>query len=185
MNGFIVTASLLGFGLTVGGLARGAETVSDPPRVIRLYAGAAPGSENWTHAEKESRTNLWQTRVVFNVASPMLTVFPADPANANGTAVVIWPGGAFFALSIDSEGYEVARAPTARGARALCSSTGSSVGSRGDAARNSGSPPAGALTRQRFPSLGSAGVWPAGVGVLADGSSPVRSINCTDRTPGL
>ena len=31
------------------------------------------------------------------------TVFPADPSKANGTAVVICPGGAFFALSIDSD----------------------------------------------------------------------------------
>ena len=38
-----------------------------------------------------------------------LTVFPADPSKANGTAVVICPGGAFFALSIDSEGFDVAR----------------------------------------------------------------------------
>ncbi len=34
--------------------------------VVRLYAGPAPGSENWQHAEQESRTNLWRTRVVFN-----------------------------------------------------------------------------------------------------------------------
>ena len=47
--------------------------------------------------------------VVFNVASPTLTVFPADLAKANGTAVVICPGGAFFGLSIDSEGNDVAR----------------------------------------------------------------------------
>ena len=77
-------------------------------KIVRLYDGPAPGSENWMHSEKESRTNLWNTRVVFNVASPTLTVFPADPAKANGTAVVICPGGAFFGLSIDSEGNDVA-----------------------------------------------------------------------------
>jgi acetyl esterase/lipase len=47
--------------------------------------------------------------VVFNVADPTLTVFKPDPGKANGTAVVICPGGAFFALSIDSEGNDVAR----------------------------------------------------------------------------
>lgn len=78
-------------------------------KVIRLYDGPAPGSENWKQEEKENRTNLWQTRIVYNVANPTLTVFPADPAKANGTAVVICPGGAFFALSIDSEGFDVAR----------------------------------------------------------------------------
>ncbi|MBI3416087.1 MAG: alpha/beta hydrolase [Verrucomicrobia bacterium] len=78
-------------------------------KVVRLYDGPAPGSENWTHSEKESRTNLWNTRVAFNVANPTLTVFPANSAKANGTAVVICPGGAFFGLSIDSEGNDVAR----------------------------------------------------------------------------
>lgn len=80
-----------------------------PTEVVRLYDGKAPGSESWTHSEKESAQNLWNTRVVFNVADPTLTVFRPDPPRANGTAVVICPGGAFFALSIDSEGNEVAR----------------------------------------------------------------------------
>ena len=53
---------------------------------------------------KENRTNLWQTRVVYNVAKPTLTVFPAEPSKANGAAVIICPGGGFYALSIDSEG---------------------------------------------------------------------------------
>ena len=65
-------------------------------KFIRLYEGPAPGSENWKQEEKENRTNLWQTRVVFNVANPTLTVFPSDPAKANGRAVVICPGGAFL-----------------------------------------------------------------------------------------
>jgi acetyl esterase/lipase len=78
-------------------------------KVIRLYDGPAPGSENWKHEEKESRTNLWRTRVVYNVANPTLTVFQPDAAKSVGTAVVICPGGAFYALSIDSEGFDVAR----------------------------------------------------------------------------
>jgi acetyl esterase/lipase len=78
-------------------------------KVIRLYDGPAPGSENWKQKETENRTNLWQTRVVYNVADPTLTVFQPEPGAANGTAVVICPGGAFFALSIDSEGFDVAR----------------------------------------------------------------------------
>src|SRR5271157_2350520 len=78
-------------------------------KVIRLYDGPAPGSEDRKQTEQENRTNLWSTRVVFNVANPTLTVFQADAGKANGTAVVICPGGAFFALSIDSEGFDVAR----------------------------------------------------------------------------
>jgi hypothetical protein len=39
-------------------------------KVIRLYDWSAPGSEDWKQTEQENRTNLWQTRVVFNVANP-------------------------------------------------------------------------------------------------------------------
>jgi acetyl esterase/lipase len=78
-------------------------------KVIRLYSGKAPGSETWIHSEKESSQNLWNTRIAYNVADPTLTVFRPAADKANGTALVICPGGAFFALSIDSEGNDVAR----------------------------------------------------------------------------
>jgi hypothetical protein len=84
-------------------------------KVIPLYPGPAPGSENWTQQEKENRTNMWQTRVVYNVSRPTLTVFQPDGSQANGTALIICPGGAFFALSIDSEGFDVARWMAAKG----------------------------------------------------------------------
>jgi len=53
------------------------------------------------------------------VVNPTLTVFQPDPSNANGTAVVICPGGAFFALSIDSEGFDVAGS-TPKGSLVSC-----------------------------------------------------------------
>ena len=84
-------------------------------KVIRLYDGPAPGSENWTHQEKENNNNSWQTRVVFNVVNPTLTVIAPETSAANGAAVVICPGGAFYALSIDSEGLGVARWLAAKG----------------------------------------------------------------------
>ena len=77
--------------------------------VVRLYPGKAPGSEHWTHREAENTSNLWKTRVVYNVADPTLTVFRPKPEDSVGTGVIICPGGAFFALSIDSEGFDVAR----------------------------------------------------------------------------
>jgi acetyl esterase/lipase len=87
----------------------------NPQKIIRLYEGPAAGSESWTCQEQESRRNNWQTRIVFNVTEPTLTVVSPDPAKANGTALVICPGGAFHALSIDSEGFKVARWLSARG----------------------------------------------------------------------
>jgi acetyl esterase/lipase len=82
---------------------------------VPLYHGVAPGSENWKQQETALRSNLWQTPIVFNVSKPTLTVFRPDPAKANGTAVVICPGGGFIALSIESEGFQVARWLAARG----------------------------------------------------------------------
>jgi acetyl esterase/lipase len=77
-------------------------------KVIQLYNGAAPGSENWNWDEKVNDKNFWNTRVVYNVSHPSLTVFMPDAAVATGTAVIICPGGAFHALSINSEGFDVA-----------------------------------------------------------------------------
>lgn len=89
--------------------------MSPSDRIVRLYEGAAPGSEHWTHHEQENFSQPWQTQVVFNVTDPTLTVVPPDPALANGTAVVICPGGGFHALSINSEGFDVARRLSAKG----------------------------------------------------------------------
>ncbi len=78
-------------------------------KVINLYNGAAPGSEKWSWHEQENVKNMFQTPVVYNVVQPNLTAFIPDPAIANGTAVIICPGGAFHTLSIESEGNEVAK----------------------------------------------------------------------------
>ena len=78
-------------------------------KVVQLYDGPAPGSENWTWHEAENDNNGWQTKVVYNVSRPTLTVFVPETVKANGAAVIIAPGGAFHALSINSEGFDVAR----------------------------------------------------------------------------
>ena len=48
-------------------------------------------------------------RAVRNVSNPTLTPVLPDPAKATGAAVIVAPGGAFYVLSIDSEGYKAAR----------------------------------------------------------------------------
>ena len=94
-------------------------SVAQAQKVIPLYPGKAPGTEKWTWQEKESRQNLFNTPVVYNVVSPTLTAFLPDPAIANGTAVIIAPGGAFHTLSINSEGTDVAKWLTAKGVTAF------------------------------------------------------------------
>lgn len=81
--------------------------------IIHLYDGLPPGSESWTHQEQECYSEAWKTEAVFNVVSPTLTVI--RPAQPNGTAVVVCPGGGFHGLSINSEGIDVARWLAAKG----------------------------------------------------------------------
>ena len=93
-----------------GTLAAGAQN-----QVVELYDGPAPGSEDWTQVEQKGTASFGGARVVYNVVNPTLTVFKPDPESANGTAVVICPGGAFYMLAIHHEGYDVARALNRKG----------------------------------------------------------------------
>jgi len=83
--------------------------------VIPLYPGTVPGSTPENYPEKEYFSKTWNTEVVANVTKPTLTVFKPSPELRNGTAVVICPGGGFMALSINSEGIDVAKYLAARG----------------------------------------------------------------------
>jgi acetyl esterase/lipase len=87
--------------------------------VIPLYPGTPPGSTQGTNEEKQYFSKIWNTDVVTNVTQPSLTVFkPAADLKIN-TAVVICPGGGFMALSIASEGTDVAKYLAARGVTAF------------------------------------------------------------------
>jgi acetyl esterase/lipase len=88
---------------------------SNAQTVIPLYNGAAPGSETWNWNEKEIKADIGT--IVMDVSHPSLTAYL--PANPNGTAVIIAPGGAFHALAIDLEGVEVAKALNAKGITAF------------------------------------------------------------------
>jgi acetyl esterase/lipase len=77
-------------------------------QTLNIWPGPAPGSENWTQKEK-TVDNTPIGSVVFNVVTPTLTVYLPERINATGTGVIIAPGGAFVALAIDLEGYNVAR----------------------------------------------------------------------------
>ncbi|MEO8765331.1 MAG: GDSL-type esterase/lipase family protein [Ginsengibacter sp.] len=78
-------------------------------KIIPLYTGAAPGSENWNWSEEESDKNIHNIKVAYNVTKPTLTVFTPDASVANGTAVIICPGGGFRILAINHEGADVAK----------------------------------------------------------------------------
>lgn len=81
-------------------------------------ARGSPGSEHWTQPERKVENTPLGT-VVFNVVTPTLTAFLPERAKATGTSVIIAPGGAFVALAIDLEGYDVARWLQKRGIAAF------------------------------------------------------------------
>src|SRR5580704_4807960 len=87
--------------------------------VVPLYPGTAPASTQENYSEREYFSKIWSTEVVANVTKPSLTVFKPSPELRNGTAVVICPGGGFMALSINSEGNDVAKYMAERGVTAF------------------------------------------------------------------
>lgn len=95
----------------------------DAEGVLRIWPGdgVPPGSEGWDWAERTMQVP-WVAaprRLARNVVIPTLTVFRPAPGTANGTALIIAPGGAFHFLMIDHEGFELARWLAARGVTAF------------------------------------------------------------------
>ncbi|MEN3745937.1 alpha/beta hydrolase [Sphingomonas sp. HF-S3] len=82
--------------------------VAQTPDPIRLWPNGAPGAVAGARAEvTENRIPLGT--ITRNVTEASLIPYPADPAIATGTAVIVAPGGGFHMLSIDNEGIEVAK----------------------------------------------------------------------------
>src|SRR5882672_5579765 len=94
-------------------------TLAPTQDVIPLYSATPPGSTQENYPEKEYFSKVWNTEVVANVTKPSLTAFKPSPELRNGTALVICPGGGFMALSITSEGTDVAKFMAARGVTAF------------------------------------------------------------------
>jgi acetyl esterase/lipase len=84
-------------------------------KVIQLYNGPAKGSENWNWEEKETANTPIKFRIAYNVTKPTLTVFSPDSATANGSAIMVFPGGGFRVLNIEHEGVNIARELTKKG----------------------------------------------------------------------
>ena len=85
-----------------------------PPGAVSLpvYGKANPGKP----ADEMSAGPGSEVR---NVTYPTLTPVLPKPGTANGTAVIVAPGGGFMFLSMDSEGWKVAEALAERGVTAL------------------------------------------------------------------
>jgi acetyl esterase/lipase len=82
--------------------------ITHAQQIIKLYPGKAPGSESWDWTEAES-TPYPGINLRYNVTEPVLLYYPADKSKANGTSMIVAPGGGFRFLSINYEGTDVAQ----------------------------------------------------------------------------
>jgi acetyl esterase/lipase len=88
-------------------------------QVVDLWPGAPP-EPNVTGPGPEQTFRQGvpderQTTMLRNVVTPTLTVFPPDPAKANGIGVIICPGGGWRILAWEHEGVDLARWLVERG----------------------------------------------------------------------
>lgn len=84
------------------------------PTAIELGTGPLPGAAN-----SESWHSQYGSVFARNVTVATLTPFLPDPAKATGAAVVVTPGGGFRTLSMENEGWDVAKALAAKGVAAF------------------------------------------------------------------
>jgi len=74
-----------------------------------------PPDIQWEEGERHFFSKEWNTPVVTNVSVPTMTVHRPKAGDNNGAAVIVAPGGGLFALSIASEGTDVANWLTQKG----------------------------------------------------------------------
>jgi acetyl esterase/lipase len=84
------------------------------PDAIVLGTGALPGA-----TVRESWHSQYGSVFARNVTLATLTPFLPDPAKATGAAVIVAPGGGFRTLSMNNEGWDVARALADQGVAAF------------------------------------------------------------------
>lgn len=77
--------------------------------IITLNSTVTPADITWENEEQILQLPNDNTEIVANVSTPTLTVFRPENGRANGTALVIAPGGGFHFLSIANEGTDVAK----------------------------------------------------------------------------
>jgi acetyl esterase/lipase len=88
--------------------------IPDQPNAIEIGTGPLPDAKT-----PESWHVQYGSRFARNVTVATITPFLPDPAKASGAAVVVAPGGGFRTLSMENEGWNVARALADRGVAAF------------------------------------------------------------------
>jgi acetyl esterase/lipase len=84
------------------------QTIANAQTEISLYSDGVPNSIKIQNREYTENGNDGKLRV-HNITIPTLTVFVAPKEKANGTSIIICPGGGYSIVAISHEGFDVAR----------------------------------------------------------------------------
>lgn len=88
--------------------------IPNQPNAIVLGTGELPGATN-----KEAWHSQYGSMFARNVTVATLTPFLPEKGKATGAAVIVAPGGGFRTLSMENEGWNVAKALAAKGVAAF------------------------------------------------------------------
>jgi len=79
---------------------------ADPTAALDLWPGKAPGETKDIGPEvyNEPKAGQIDVKRLANVSKPQLLVYPAPKGKANGTAVIVAPGGGYSILAFEHEG---------------------------------------------------------------------------------
>jgi acetyl esterase/lipase len=105
MKTLFITLSLMTFGI----LSRAQE------KEIALYPAGVPNSKPTPRSYIEKNDRGWVT----NVSVPTITPYLPAMGTANGTAIIIFPGGGYAGLSMENEGSSIAKAFSSFGVTAF------------------------------------------------------------------
>ncbi|OAQ40457.1 1,4-beta-xylanase [Pedobacter psychrophilus] len=83
---------------------------TEAQQIMDLYSGEVPNSKTNSDYIERSDTSKADGKIrVSKVSKPQLIAFYPEKGKANGTSVIICPGGGYAILAIAHEGYDIAK----------------------------------------------------------------------------
>jgi len=97
--GLLLTLTL-GFTLSAG---------AAEPKVVKLWPGKAPGETKEFGPERylEAKKGQIEVKRLTDVSEPTIAIYAPPADKANGTAIIVAPGGGYSILAIEHEGTQV------------------------------------------------------------------------------